>query len=98
MVIALAVLAAACGSGGDGSSGEDLNVTGKVIAIDPRSLTEFKSITLLDGNRKEWVFKGGAFTGFTPSHLLDHMALGESVTVWYVKDGDELKATRIEDG
>lgn len=87
------LLAAACGGADEGSS-----VTGTVIAVDPRSLTEFKSMTLVDSDRKEWQFKGGAFAGFTPSHLLEHMALGESVTVWYVDDGVDLTVTLIEDG
>lgn len=87
------LLAAACG-GAD----EDSSVTGRVIGVDPRSLTEFNSMTLVDADQKEWQFKGGLFAGFTPSHLLEHMALGESVTVWYVDDGVDLTVTRIEDG
>jgi hypothetical protein len=93
LITAVALLATACGS-----SDEDSSVTGEVIAVVTRSLTAFESLTVIDADRKVWEFTGGPFSGFTPSHLQEHMALGDSVKVWYIEDGDELTVTRIEDG
>ena len=93
-VVLIAILPIACGSeGGSGPS-----VTGDVVAVEERSITEFASLTILDDDGQTWVFTGGAFSGFTPSHLREHQALGEPVKVWYEEVGDELRVTRIADG
>lgn len=92
-LVVLLIAVAACGSDESGPS-----VTGQVIAVESRSITEFETLTVLDDDGKEWRFKGGLFSGFTPSHLQEHMALGDPVRVWYVQEGDELRVTRIADG
>jgi hypothetical protein len=74
------------------------NVTGQVTDVVPRSISEFESLTLVDDSGKTWEFKGGLFTGFTPSHLLEHAALKEPVRVWYTDENGVLTVTRIEDG
>ncbi len=95
-VVLLAVvlsLAIACGSDPEGVS-----VTGEVADVKARSLTEFETLTIVDEDGRTWQFVGGAFAGFTPSHLREHQALGDPVRVWYVEEGDLLRVTRIEDG
>ncbi len=95
LVIAIAVsLVVACSSGG----GSGPSVTGEVIDVEARSLTEFDTVTIIDSDGKTWEFTGGAFSGFTPSHLREHQALGDPVKIWYVEEGDVLRVTRIEDG
>ncbi len=84
---------AACSSGN-----EEKSVTGEITAVEARSIAEFESLTLVDEDGRVWEFVGGAFAGFTPSHLREHMALGDPVKVWYVEVGDEMRVTRIEDG
>ena len=93
VALLLSALSVACGA--DDPGGE--SVTGDVVSVQERSLTEFEFLTIVDGQGKDWTFVGGAFTGFTPSHLREHMALREPVRVWYVEEGGILTATRIAD-
>lgn len=95
--IVLAMIAAACG-GNDHGFIAGFAVTGQITEVIPRSLTEFESITVVDSDGKVWEFTGGRFAGFTPSHLLEHMALGETVKVSFVEDGGNLTVVSIEDG
>ncbi len=94
-LIALVILAvfAVCESDPEGTA-----VTGEVTDVRPRSITEFESLTITDAEGKSWTFAGGAFSGFTPSHLLEHQALGDPVKIWYVEEGGVLRVTHIEDG
>lgn len=91
-VLAVCLLVA-CSSGEEGE-----NITGRVTGIESSDIVRFDSLSVIDGDGKTWEFIGGAFAGFTPSHLREHQALGEPVKVWYVVDGDELRVIRIEDG
>jgi hypothetical protein len=59
-------------------------VTGRVVRVESASVTTIASLTLVDDSGEQWVFEGaGSFAGFTPSHLEEHRALGEGVTVEY---------------
>ena len=74
-------------------------VVGHVVEVTAKSLVEFETLTIVDDDGKEWVFSGGEFPGFTPSHLEEHQALGEPVRVFYVREEDgTLRIVRIEDG
>ena len=73
-------------------------MTGIVIDVQVRSISEFEWLSLEDETGKTWRFKGGSFTGFTPSHLQEHGALKEPVKVWYTEENGVLTVTRIEDG
>jgi hypothetical protein len=90
--VALSTLLA-CNSANEGQS-----VTGIVVDVQVRSISEFESLSLEDENGRTWMFKGGAFAGFTPSHLQEHGALKEPVKVWYTEQDGVLTVTRIEDG
>ena len=59
-------------------------VTGRLVSVESASVTTIASLTLVDDSGKQWVFEGkGTFAGFTPSHLDEHRALGEGVTIEY---------------
>ena len=59
-------------------------VTGQVVGVERESVTTISRLTLEDEAGQQWIFEGGGkFAGFTPSHLEEHMTLGEQVTVEY---------------
>ena len=74
-------------------------VTGQVLKVEQSSVTIISSLTLEDDSGKQWTFEGGGvFSGFTPSHLLEHRALGEPVTVEYEETGSGiLQIVRLAD-
>ena len=74
-------------------------VTGQVLNVEQSSMTIISSLTLEDDSGKRWTFEGGGiFSGFTPSHLLEHRALGEPVTVEYEETGSGiLQIVRLAD-
>ena len=64
---------------GDGDA-----VRGKVVSVESVSVTTISSLTIREDSGKVWTFDGaGTFSGFTPSHLNEHMALQEEITVVY---------------
>lgn len=68
------------------------SVSGRVISVESASVTTISSLTIEDDSGKRWTFVGsGTFSGFTPSHLEEHRALRESVTVEY----DELESGEL---
>ncbi len=97
-LIGLVLTAALITFGACDNSDSQKSVTGQVIAVEARSITEFETLTLRDEDGVTWEFTGGLFTGFTPSHLLEHKALGDPVRVWYDEIGGELRVKKIEDG
>lgn len=59
-------------------------VTGQVVSVEQASVTMISRLTLVDDSGRQWEFEGGGtFAGFTPSHLEEHRALQEQVTVEY---------------
>lgn len=74
-------------------------VTGQVVSVEPASVTTILSLMLEDDSGKLWTFEGGGtFAGFTPSHLEEHMALREQVTVEYEETSTgTLKILRLSD-
>ena len=73
--IALAVISIK----GDGDA-----VSGQVVSVVPASVTTISSLTIREDSGKVWTFDGaGTFSGFTPSHLNEHKALQEVITVVY---------------
>ncbi len=73
--IALAVISIK----GDGDA-----VRGQVVSVESASVTRVSSLTIREDSGKVWTFDGaGTFSGFTPSHLNEHKALQEEITVVY---------------
>jgi sulfite exporter TauE/SafE len=75
------------------------SVAGQVIKVEQASLTTIASLTIEDASGKEWTFQGtGTFSGLTPTHLNEHGALREKVTVEYEKtDSGDLLILEISD-
>ena len=75
------------------------SVEGQVINVEQASLTTITSLTIEDAAGKEWTFQGaGTFSGFTPTHLDEHGALREKVTVEYeITDSGDLMILGITD-
>ena len=74
-------------------------ITGQVVSVEQGSVTTILRMTLEDESGKQWTFEGGGdFAGFTPSHLEEHRALGEQVTVEYeTTAGGILKILSVSD-
>ena len=65
-------------------------ITGQVVSVKSASVTTFSELVIEDESGSTWTFTGsGHFSGFTPSHLEEHRALNEPVTVNF---------TELEDG
>ena len=64
--------------------GDEGAVRGQVLSVEPASVTTISSLTIREDSGKVWTFDGaGTFLGFTPSHLNEHKALQEAITVVY---------------
>jgi hypothetical protein len=63
---------------------DDDAVRGQVVSVELASLTTISNLTIREDTGKVWMFEGvGTFSGFTPSHLNEHKALQEMITVVY---------------
>jgi hypothetical protein len=80
-------------------TGEPKLVSGQIVDVQSASVTTISTLTLEDDSGKQWVFQGaGPFSGFTPSHLEEHRALWESVTVEYkISENGELVIVGMTD-
>lgn len=96
LFFAFCIMSAACDSA---SKNSEKTVAGHVIDVQALTIDAFSSLTIRDAEGKEWVFEGGVFTGFTPSHLIAHRAEGQPVIVTYRESDDGvLRALKLEDG
>ncbi len=75
------------------------SVEGQVLNVEQASLTTIASLTIEDASGEQWTFRGtGTFSGFTPTHLKEHGALREKVTVEYeMTDSGDLVILGISD-
>ena len=95
----VALIAAFCIALGCQPAAGDGEVVGHVVEVTARSLVAVETLTIVTSDGTEWEFTGGEFSGFTPSHLEEHQALGEPVKVVYVREDDgSFRIVRIEDG
>jgi len=78
-------------------SGGEKRVRGHVMDVQGASLTDVASLTLMDAQGKTWRFQSTGNIGFTPSHVREHMMLGQEMTVTYTGNGDDLLALRLTD-
>lgn len=75
-------------------------VRGHVVDVQSKSLMELTSADIVDGGGKRWRFEARGFSDpsdFTPSHIREHMVLGEPVTVKYRKEDGVLMIDDITD-
>jgi len=108
---ALVLALAACGGGASPSpsivlpaspsSGVPASpVDGAVVAIDSAGLAAVRGFTLRLAGGAELSLKLGTLENgdeFAPGHLKEHMALAETVRVWFRVEGGMLVAYRLDD-
>ena len=95
--LVLAFTAAACGDGDGGP--EIMSVRGLVQEVEARSLLEIDSVTVRDDDGREWVIEGGGteIPGFSPSHVREHMVLGQPVTAFFHREDGVLALDDMTD-
>lgn len=95
LLTALSLIALLAACGGDGGSRK---VTGTVEDVQAAAIDTFRSLTVRDSSGELWTFGEGRFPAFTPSHLVEHQAVGELITVTYIEEEDgTLRPLEIED-
>ena len=73
-------------------------LTGVVLAVDARSITDVVSFTLTSGDRRYRVFLDpDAHYEFSPGHLREHVLSGEPVRVELEEHDGTLFATALTD-
>jgi len=72
-------------------------VRGHVTSVEAASLLEIKLLTVVDEGGKTWEFTADRVLEFTPSHLREHMALGQPVVVTYREVRGRLVAEGLSD-
>ena len=79
--VAAAMLLAACG-------GDTERVLGRLTDVQSSGLLVLDSIEIIDDDGRHWVLEGpGDFGHLTPSHLRQHMVLGERLEVTFHRVG-----------
>ena len=97
LIIVIAVILIAVGVAN--VIGAPKSVNGQVVSVDSASVTTIAILTVEDAAGEQWSFLGaGTFSGFTPSHLIEHRTLREPITVEYEEsDSGELIIVGIFD-
>jgi hypothetical protein len=93
ILAALAALILGCGTeGGESTSADERFVRGRLTDVQAASLLEIESITVETESGETYVLEAGnrIFSGFTPSHLREHMLQGNLVTALFEDEGDKL--------
>ena len=96
VIAVIAISLSACGDG-SGDTPEGSQVRGALIDVDSASLSKLTSIDLRDEAGKDWHFVANGYSGFTPSHLRDHMVQALPVTVTYHEENGNLVIDEITD-
>ena len=96
LVAALMAAAVSCTGGSDLVAA--YVVTGQIVEVQSSAIDVFTSLTIRDEAGTVWTFGEGRFPGFTPSHLLQHQAQQEPLTVTFVEEEDgTLRILSIDD-
>ena len=100
VLAALAALVSGCG-GADGtsSSGEGRTVRGWITDVRSTSILEVESITVETETGESYVLEAGGriLSGFTPSHLREHMLQGTLVTITFHQEGERMALDDVRD-
>ena len=83
-------LIGSCGGVSDTIDGQSLyHISGSIIDFQAKSFTELNRITIITSEGREYKLNVNKDLGkFTPSHLRQHMALGDPVQASYIeRDG-----------
>ena len=74
-----------------------MTVRGLVVEVRGRSITDLGFLAIRDEAGGLWEFYADGFAGFTPSHLREHQAFGQPVTVTYRETPDGLMVVGLSD-
>jgi len=81
-----------------GCAGDTETVIGRLIDVQSSGLLVLDSIEVIDEDGRQWKLESpGDLSHFTPSHLRQHMVLGEQLRVSFHRDGDALIIDRLSD-
>jgi len=83
--------------GGADEAPEISTVSGVVLEVSARSLTQIDVLTVRDESGATLDFQGGAYKGYSPSHLREHMLQGLWVTVLYREENGLLVIDEVAD-
>lgn len=97
LLIAASVACAGGSSDGNLSAQQTEIVRGLIFEVNTKSLLDIESLTLVDDVGNTWIFGGGGFRGFTPSHLNEHRVLGDPITVTFHRKNGDLVIDKISD-
>ncbi len=91
------VMFVACNTNEQQRNDKDLEIRGMILEVHARDISEIESFKLAGEDGSEYNFSTNGFIGFTPSHLLEHQALGEPVSVKYIDHHGVLLALELAD-
>ncbi len=94
-VVSLATMLA-CG-GSSTTTEETYTVRGLIVEVQGGSITDLAFLAIRDEAGDLWEFSAGGFVGLTPSHLREHQAFGQGVTVTYRETSDGLAVVGLSD-
>ena len=99
ILLPLTIAAVACTDDSDEQTTPPSVFSGFIMEFAPRSLLDFESIKVVDesGTVMEFHSGGRRFSHFTPSHIREHMVLGQGVVVSYREDGGVFHIVEITD-
>lgn len=102
MLILMVMIALSLGCGGGGAaspSADELTVRGRLTDVKAASLLEVESITVETETGESFLLEADnrIFSGFTPSHLREHMLQGNLVTVTFHQEGERLVLNDVLD-
>lgn len=95
--MAVAVALSGCGGGTTGTQTAQQVVRGEIMDVKARDLLHIESLTVRDADGRTWVFEARAVLEFTPSHMREHMVLGEPVAVTFHEEAGVLVADKLAD-
>ena len=90
-IVLLALMLASC------NKEDHKSVRGHVIDVQARSLTEVQSLIIQDNNGTIWTFRTAGDIEFTPSHIKEHMLLGQELSVYYADRNGHLIVLSVID-
>jgi hypothetical protein len=101
IALAVAFTLVVCDSGKDSDvdGPEAMSVHGLVQHIEARSLLQVGSLTVRDDDGRDWVIEGRGteIAGFSPSHVREHMVLGQPIRVLFHREDGVLVLDDITD-
>ena len=99
-LVLIATVPGVAGCGGDAADvASPQSVRGLIRDVEARSLLELESLTVEGQRGRVWRFeaRGEKLPELTPSHLREHMVLGQPVTVTFHQEDGVLVLDAITD-